>query len=1191
MLATTNNGPRSADWRLAVAVWAARVVSLAALWALLAWPLARLLPAVYQVGAVVMDTLNLPAHASLFNGLALSVLAVALRHRKRAAMWAVIWLLEAPAIIYGTLLVVAWLAGAGVHRLRPSAVVLEGIADPTWRTLLAALIGAGLVVLLILSRQAFTARLQKTALRRGLATALGGLAVAVAWAFAWATALRPHAIGAWGRLGWAINVAMGQAPNDMVMGQIPADWRPGVSESVNQTTVAPAWVGQTTLVIALFALLVALAVVLQSSSQLRWMNATEELAVRRLLLLYGAQDSMGYFNTKRDKAVVFSPDGQAAVVGRLVGQTLLASGDPVGNRSSWAEAVRGWLDKARSNGWTPAVIAATPRGGEAYQAFGLRALAIGDEAVLEVDRYSLRDPRLADVARAVRRSKRAGYTAMVRRQADVPADELAEIVLKADAWRRHGDERNFSMGSGRLGDPSDGRNLIVTVCDAAGHLRGLLSFAPWGRDGASLDVMRHDPSAEGGTLELMITAMVEASRDLGVKRLSLNFAALRRIISQGSQIGAFPIGRLSYRLVLFASRWVQIESLYRANEKFGPIWRPRVLCYDSGASFAEVMVAVGRAEGLFPDKPLSEYLRQLRRRPIPARRLQRLARRVTPPPTTSPDAVSWDDQANGQVEELLKALASEQPLTPKPKAVLTGIDQIQDGPATFEAFVLAVQADEAAAVEQAAPQAKVTDQTRARRLHREALFRAWIAPNPLAVPRTAAIGEVVARGESEQAVSVVGRVLRKRDHGGLCFVDLRQGTEEIQAMVERRLVNQAARPQDFATWVRHVQAGDLVSVTGPVIRTRSGQLTIEVTRWDMAAKSLVPMPTKRRDPVASPALARTAHLQLATHNQPFEMISHRAAITLALRQGLERRGFIEVETPILQPIHGGARARPFRTHINAYDQELFLRIAPELYLKRLAAGGVERLFELGRSFRNEGVDRRHNPEFTSLEAYQAFADYTDMRHLTQDLLRQAAMAVHGEAVAVAPDGLRFDLSGEWPVFTVYHAVSAATETKIGPDTAIDSLRQLAGRHGLTIGQDLLAGEIVNQLYCQLVEPETRQPTFFYDFPIECAPLARRHRHDSRLAERWDLVAFGMEIGTANSELTDPIDERTRLTAQSIKAAAGDPEAMMLDQDFLAALDFGLPPLGGLGLGVDRIIMMLTGVNIRQTLSFPFAQNP
>jgi lysyl-tRNA synthetase class 2 len=279
--------------------------------------------------------------------------------------------------------------------------------------------------------------------------------------------------------------------------------------------------------------------------------------------------------------------------------------------------------------------------------------------------------------------------------------------------------------------------------------------------------------------------------------------------------------------------------------------------------------------------------------------------------------------------------------------------------------------------------------------------------------------------------------------------------------------------------------------------------------------------------------------------------------------------------------------------MNAYDMPLYLRIAPELQLKRLVVGGLHRIFELNRNFRNEGVDDTHNPEFTALEAYQAFADYHDMRRLARELIVEVAVAVHGAPVAIRrPTGggpVDVDLSAPWPVVAVHDAVSAACRTPVTPDSTRGELAQLCRQRGIGVPSDASAGELVGRLYEKLVEPCTIEPTFYVDFPIETSPLTRAHRGDPRLAERWDLVAFGVEIGTAYSELTDPVEQRQRLVAQSARRAAGDGEAMEVDEEFLDALGYGLPPTGGLGVGVDRLLMMLVGVPIRDTLAFPFSR--
>ncbi|CPU63132.1 lysyl-tRNA synthetase [Mycobacteroides abscessus] len=359
--------------------------------------------------------------------------------------------------------------------------------------------------------------------------------------------------------------------------------------------------------------------------------------------------------------------------------------------------------------------------------------------------------------------------------------------------------------------------------------------------------------------------------------------------------------------------------------------------------------------------------------------------------------------------------------------------------------------------------------------------------------------------------------------------------------------------------------------------------------WVMASKSLKAPPDKFRGLADPETRMRLRHVDLALDTRSSVTLRGRSAAVHSLRSSLVERGFIEVETPILQRVHGGANARPFRTHINAYDMDLYLRIAPELFLKQLAIGGIERVFELGRNFRNEGADATHNPEFTSLEAYQAFGDYTTMRHLTRELVVAAAVAVHGDAVSRRPDGSEVRLDGEWPVVTVHDAVSRAVGAQVTPDTPDAELHALCARLGIEVGEDETHGAVVNEMYDRLVEGQTVEPTFYTDFPVETSPLTRVHRRDPRLAERWDLVAFGAELGTAYSELIDPIDQRERFTQQSLLAAAGDPEAMEIDEDFLSALEFAMPPTGGLGLGVDRIYMTIIGASIRETLAFPFVK--
>lgn len=310
----------------------------------------------------------------------------------------------------------------------------------------------------------------------------------------------------------------------------------------------------------------------------------------------------------------------------------------------------------------------------------------------------------------------------------------------------------------------------------------------------------------------------------------------------------------------------------------------------------------------------------------------------------------------------------------------------------------------------------------------------------------------------------------------------------------------------------------------------------------------------------------------------------------SVRDSLQRRGFFEVETPVLQRVHGGANARPFETHINAYDLDVYLRIATELHLKRLLVGGMEKVFEVGRQFRNEGASFKHNPEFTSLEVYETYGDYHTMRVLTQEIIQEAAVAIYGAPIArrAGADGkiVEYDLSGDWPVKPICVAVSEALGVEVTADTPVDALLVHAGRIGLDLPDGASWGFVLEEIYGELCESTTTTPVFYSDFPKENAPLTRAHRVDSRLAEKWDLVMFAAEQGTAYSELVDPVDQRERLVSQSLLAAAGDAEAMQVDEDFLTALEYGMPPTGGMGLGIDRLVMNLTGLSIRDTILFP-----
>ncbi|MCW2594258.1 MAG: lysyl-tRNA synthetase [Jatrophihabitans sp.] len=461
------------------------------------------------------------------------------------------------------------------------------------------------------------------------------------------------------------------------------------------------------------------------------------------------------------------------------------------------------------------------------------------------------------------------------------------------------------------------------------------------------------------------------------------------------------------------------------------------------------------------------------------------------------------------------------------------------------------------------------------------------APFPVGVPRTASLAEIraahpdlAAETETGEIVGVTGRVIFVRNTGKLCFAMLREGEAELQVMLSLDRIG----ADSLAAWKADVDLGDLVFVRGEIISSKRGELSVLADEFRITAKALRPLPVAHK-PLSDETRVRQRYVDLIVRPDARQMVHTRAAVLRSLRATLDARDYVEVETPILQMVHGGAAARPFHTHLNAFDLEMSLRIATELYLKRCIVGGIDRVYEMGPVFRNEGVDSSHSPEYTLLEAYQAYGDYNTMAELTRTLVLDAAKAVGAES-PVTLDGTVIDLAGEWRSITVHDAVSEAVGEPVTLDTSAAELRRHAERLNVAVQPDWGAGEIVLELYEKLVEHTLVQPTFVRDYPVAVRPLARPHRDDPRLAEAWDLIIGGVEIAPAYSELVDPVEQRRRLVEQSLAAAKGNPEAMELDEDFLRALEYGMPPTGGMGLGVDRLVMILTGKGIRETILFP-----
>ena len=490
------------------------------------------------------------------------------------------------------------------------------------------------------------------------------------------------------------------------------------------------------------------------------------------------------------------------------------------------------------------------------------------------------------------------------------------------------------------------------------------------------------------------------------------------------------------------------------------------------------------------------------------------------------------------------------------------------------------------------PEDDLPEQMRIRREKREQLAERGMEPYAIGLPITATIPSVRAAHpdlpadtSTGERVGIAGRVIFSRNTGKLCFATLRSGDgSEIQAMISLANVGE----EQLAGWKDLVDIGDHVFVAGEVITSKRGELSVLADEWRMAAKALRPLPVAHK-PLNEETRVRQRYVDLITRPEAQQVARTRVAVMSSIRQSLTRRDYLEIETPMLQTLHGGAAARPFVTHSNAFDIDVFLRIAPELFLKRAVVGGLDRVFEVNRNFRNEGADRSHSPEFTMLEFYQAYADYQVMATITRELIQEAALASVGTLTVTHHDGSRHDLSGVWPQVDLYQSLSEAIGEQVTPETSRAHLVSLCERDGIEFHPTAVPGKLAEELFEHHVVSTFTVPTFVMDYPVDTSPLVRGHRTKPGVVEKWDLYINGAETGTGYSELVDPVIQRERLVEQAALADRGDVEAMHLDEDFLRAMEHGMPPMGGVGVGVDRILMALTGLGIRETILFPLVK--
>jgi lysyl-tRNA synthetase class 2 len=484
------------------------------------------------------------------------------------------------------------------------------------------------------------------------------------------------------------------------------------------------------------------------------------------------------------------------------------------------------------------------------------------------------------------------------------------------------------------------------------------------------------------------------------------------------------------------------------------------------------------------------------------------------------------------------------------------------------------------------------EQIRIRLEKRANLIQKGGSPYPVSVPRTITLKELrekysgleidVKTGKVE---SVTGRVIFKRDTGKLCFANLREGDgSALQAMFSQDKVGEEL----LNRWKSEIDLGDLVSVTGEIITSKRGELSVLADKFEIAAKAIRPLPVEHKE-LSEESRVRLRYVDLIVRPQAREIARLRPQVLKSLRDTFHKRAFVEVETPMLQVMHGGATARPFKTHSNAYDMDLFLRIAPELYLKRCVVGGIEKVFEINRNFRNEGADSSHSPEFVMIESYEAYGDWNSMATLTKELVQQAAIDVFGSTKVKHADEKIVDLGGEWDEVELFPITSKAIGENITAETSMSKLQEIAKKLGIKIDPKWVAGKLVEEIFEHAALPKLTKPTFVKGYPIDTSPLVRQHRSQSGVAEKWDLYVQGFELATGYSELVDPVVQRERLVEQAKLGAKGDLEAMQLDEDFLRAMEHGMPPTGGMGMGLDRLLMALTGLGIRETILFPLVK--
>ena len=749
----------------------------------------------------------------------LALLAAALAARKRIAWW-ILLLYLAGSIVWN---VVDLVTGHG-----PDA---DDIGE-----LIGLTVHVATLVILVLARNEFWAKVRRGALFKAAAALLTGMAIGivVGWAL---LELFPGTLAREDRFLYAVNRVSAFA------GAGPEQFSGHPHGFVN------ALLG----LFGALALMAAAIVLFQSQRSENALTGEDESAIRGLLEVNGKNDSLGYFATRRDKSVVFAPNGRAAVTYRVEIGVCIASGDPIGDPRAWPQAINAWLKLCQDYGWAPGVMGASYAAAQAFREAGLNAIELGDEAILHPDRYRLSGPDMKPVRQAVTRARRAGLTVRIRRHRELSADEMAQVVKRADGWRDTETERGFSMALGRLGDSADSDCLLVeAVSEGSGEVVAMLSLVPWGANGVSLDLMRRSPGSPNGTIELMVSELCLQSEDLGISRISLNFAMFRSAFEQGAQLGAGPIARLWRGLLVFFSRWWQLETLYRSNMKYQPEWVPRYVCYEDARLIPRVGVASVIAEG-FLVLPFGRRNKQ-----------------HTGHYSSVPEALVATGTLHGDGS------------TP----------DLVDPPLEFSG-------------DRATP--RLPEQVRVRMAKLESLRDSGIDAYPVGQPPSHTVTRALDESDGT-TVTVAGRILRIRDYGGVLFAQLRDWSGEVQLLLDNQSLETNSDTEAFTA---AIDLGDLIEVTGVMGASKSGTRSVLAHRWRLIGKCLRPLPDKWKGLTDQEARVRSRYVDLAINTEARDLIRARSQILHAIRETLFAKDFLEVETPILQQIHGGANARPF----------------------------------------------------------------------------------------------------------------------------------------------------------------------------------------------------------------------------------------------------------------------------------------